>query len=119
MAILGSKEEDSKRLDETLDRLSVCSHVAPLFDKTVKLATDYEKRFSLKPPDAAILATILQHARSAGKEPKAFLNKNSKDFLNPDIVGELAACQCALYGNFNQGFYEITEALGGKRKGGS
>ncbi len=114
-ALVESNEEDRRRLDETLDRLGRCAHLEPLRPETVELARACETLFSLSPQDSTVLATILQHAGASGAEPKLFLNKNSKDFANPDIADELARYQCTFYSDFLKALHVIPGAATGLR----
>jgi hypothetical protein len=52
-------------------------------------------RLGFRPADAIVYASIIQHARTDSSK-KIFLNKDRKDFANPDVYEELAALNCTL-----------------------
>lgn len=50
-------------------------------------------KYRLAHQDSVVYASVLRHLRSV-ESPACFLNRNSKDFDDPDIEQELAAARC-------------------------
>jgi hypothetical protein len=46
---------------------------------------------------------VLRHLSTAPDELKCFLNKNSKDFLTPDIEADLSVQNCTIIPRFKNG----------------
>ncbi len=64
---------------------------------------EVEASFKLSPSDAVIFASIIEDLAKKPEGPKCFLNRNSKDFANPDIYDELAKFACKLLPSFKDG----------------
>src|SRR5207247_3126566 len=103
-------EEDRRRLNAVVKRIGRACIVEPLRDETVQSALKYERTFRLSPQDSTILATVLQHAGAAGSGDKMFVNKNWKDFANPDIDEALKKYNCISYQDPNKALQNIPGA---------
>jgi len=102
-ALIESGEAEKNRLDSVLSRLIGISELLPTQGSTVQSAIQYETILGLSPKDAVILASILEDMATRGIGPKCFLNRNSKDFANPDIYEELEKHDCKMLPSFTNG----------------
>jgi hypothetical protein len=66
-----------------------------------------QSQFVLKPKDAIVLASVLEDLQKNEPGPKMFLNRNSKDFANPNIYDALRQLQCELVTSFDGGLLRI------------
>jgi hypothetical protein len=96
LALIESSESEKKRLDSVLSRILVKCETIPVQGTTVHRSIAFQSQFGLKPKDAVILASVLEDLERGSTGPKLFLNRNSKDFANPDIYDELNKHQCEL-----------------------
>ena len=101
--LVRSVDEDKQRLDETLVKVLEVSDIIPIELGAVKSAIDYQVNLDLPPQDSIVYASVMEHLRSGENGPKCFLNRNSKDFLNPDIQDELKNYGCRLISRFADG----------------
>jgi hypothetical protein len=101
--IIQSNEEEWDRFVECRRRLLEIAHVIPLTKQILEEAADCEKILDLKPPDALIYASVIAHLRDSSPTVACFLNRNSKDFDNPDIVENLRQRNCKLIARFDDG----------------
>ena len=101
--LVRSVDEDKQRLDETLVKVLEVSDIIPIELDAVKSAIDYQANLDLPPQDSIVYASVMEHLRSGENGPKCFLNRNSKDFLNPDIQDELKNYGCRLISRFADG----------------
>lgn len=53
------------------------------------------------PQDAVVYASILEHLSMSENGDKVFLNRNSKDFDNPDVHERLQDLGCKLLSTFD------------------
>jgi predicted nucleic acid-binding protein len=67
-------------------------------------------RFSLSFPDAVMVAAVY-HDAAKRHTPSVFLNRNIKDFLDPDVKKYLASVSCTVIGSFDNGLARINSAL--------
>ena len=101
--LIDSADEEAKRLEQLQTRLLKIVEVIALDAPILAAATRYQLKHDLSPQDALVYASVLSHlARSAAPE-SCFLNKNSKDFDDPDIVAELKEHNCKLIPRFDDG----------------
>jgi hypothetical protein len=79
------------------------AEITPLEHMTLVNAAKHQSMHDLTPPDSIVYASVLHHLAIANTT-SCFLNRNSKDFDDPDIVDALAKCGCKMLFNFNSGY---------------
>jgi predicted nucleic acid-binding protein len=109
--LIDSADEEAKRLDEIRERLLKTGEVIPLEVLTLTDATQYQRAHGLSPQDALVHAAVLSHLKQHGTTQSCFLNRNSKDFDDPDLVEELNAYNCKLLAQFDTGYQFICSCL--------
>lgn len=110
--LIQSGEEEKQRLDTVLGRILGCAGIVPMGGEILRAAAEYQKPLGLSLPDSVIYASVVAHMSSALTKPKCFLNKNSKDFVNPCIQDRLASYDCRLITRFADGLGYIRHQLG-------
>lgn len=106
-----SGEEEKRRLDDILERILQIADVIPVGSNISRAATTLQRSRDLSPQDAIVYASVLDHLASAPEAIRCFINRNSKDFLNPDIENELAAHNCRLLTRFADGLGYVQHQL--------
>lgn len=114
-ALIESSQRETAELESVTSRLLHCGHIIPLETVIVESAVRNEKKLGLEAPDAAVYASIIEDLRGRTRGPKCFLNKNSKDFANPDIYAELKKHGCKMIPSFDDGFRYVSTRLPKKR----
>lgn len=109
--LIRSQQEEKDRLLTTLDRLLNITEVIPLESTILSLAAKYQFDHDLRLQDSIVLASVLNHLRTSTSSSKCFLNKDRKDFGDPDIVDALDECGCKILFRFDDGFNYITSQL--------
>lgn len=109
-ALIDSGEEERRRLDEALDRVMTSGHILPTTADVLRQAYKAEGRFGLSPQDSIVYASVTADLGSYPGASKCFLNRNSKDFADPDIYAELATANCKLLTSFVSGLGYISHA---------
>jgi predicted nucleic acid-binding protein len=110
-ALIDSGEEERRRLDAALDRIMKSGHILPTTGDVLRQAYDAEGRFGLSPQDSIVYASVTGDFANHSGAGKCFLNRNSKDFADPDIYAELAAGNCKLLTSFAAGLGYIRHSL--------
>ncbi|HSL83271.1 MAG TPA: PIN domain-containing protein [Thermoanaerobaculia bacterium] len=105
--LIDSADEEAKRLEELRRRLLVSSHVVPLDTDCLSAAAQYQERHDLSPQDSMVYASVMAHLARSGPTESCFLNRNSKDFDDPDLVDELRQHGCRLIPRFDDGLDHI------------
>ena len=109
--LLTSGEDEKLRLDAILGRILNCAEVIPIDGETLRSAIEYQSSLNLSPQDSQVYAAVVNHLNIPPAGEKCFLNRNSKDFLIPDIESQLAALQCVMIPRFNDGVGYIRNPL--------
>jgi predicted nucleic acid-binding protein len=91
--LIDSADEEAKRLEEVQVRLLKAGEVIPLEALTLTSATQYQRIHGLSPQDAIVYASVLSHLKQHGTSQSCFLNRNSKDFDDPDSCGRTERAQ--------------------------
>jgi len=99
-----SNQEERQRYNQYLEQLLQSASIIPLSADILKTALHAEARFDLRPQDAIVLASVLDHLSLASADTKCFLNRNARDFGNPNIVQELNRYNCRMIPRFDDGY---------------
>lgn len=78
-----------------------------VLDDALKLAADITQ---LELPDAVMLAAVLADATERPSQ-SLFLNRNTRDFNDPDIKARLRQVSCELIGGFHGGLARVKHVL--------
>jgi hypothetical protein len=87
------------------------AEIIPLETLTLTDATQHQRIHGLSPQDAIVYAAVLSHLQQHQTAQSCFLNRNSKDFDDPDLVEELNVHNCKLLARFDTGYQFILSHL--------
>jgi len=110
--LISSSEDDKRRLDETLARLLSTCEIIPLSKEVVMNAMSYRELFGFGYQDSLVYSSIMHHLEQGTEVASCFLNRNSKDFDDPDIIEMLESKNCKLLFNFDKGRDYVRGLLG-------
>jgi predicted nucleic acid-binding protein len=111
--LIRSVEDEKKRLETTLSDMLTLAEIISIEATIIKAAIEFQTVFNLSPQDAIIYASVLNHLVQGSAEPKCFLTKNAKDFVNPDIIDQLTMHNCRLFTKFQDGLGYIQSQVAG------
>ena len=109
--LIDSADDEAKRFDTTRSRLLEISEIIPLTAQILGEVARNQKVHALSPQDALVYTSVLQHLKQGVSTQGCFLNKDSKDFDNPDIVEELSTYDCKLLPRFDTGYQFILHTI--------
>ncbi len=109
--LIQSNEEEHQRYVQYRDRLLQIAEIVPLTATILAEAATFEEPYDLAPQDALVYTSVLTHLHQTSPSVACFLNRNSKDFDNPDIVDELGKYNCRLIARFDHGYNFINSRL--------
>jgi predicted nucleic acid-binding protein len=89
--ILKASQLSSAREEAIRQQLLSVARVLPVDHAVLAKADELRLRFNLTMPDAVMLAAVLLDP-ALGRTMSIFVNRNRKDFDDPDIRSELGAC---------------------------
>lgn len=107
-----SADEELRRLAAVRALLPTVADVVPLDREVFDAATLYETQHELSAQDALVYASVLRHMREHRGGPSCFLNRNARDFDDPEITGELAELNCRMLAQFDAGLGYVRHVIG-------
>ncbi|MEB3317107.1 MAG: PIN domain-containing protein [Cyanobacteriota bacterium] len=109
--LISSLEDDKRRLDEILTRVLKVAEIVPLDQNVVTKAIGHRDKYGLGYQDSLVFSSVIDHLRSAPSTPSCFLNRNSKDFDDPDIVETFENMDCKMLFSFDKGLNYVNRLL--------
>ena len=109
--LVHGNEEEKQRFIRYRDRLLGIAETVPLTIDILREAATHESPYDLTPQDALVYTSVIAHLRQNQPSVSCFLNRNSKDFDNPDIVDELDRHNCKMIPRFDHGYGFIQARL--------
>ena len=92
-----SQDDEDQRLRGSVDRILEVAELIPL-DTTVIRQASF-RPYGLDALDALVFASVARNMEQADGE-KCFLNRNYKDFSDPDLVAFLRTRNCRIFYSF-------------------
>ena len=109
--LIESTERENTSLNEVLARVLSVAELVSVRVSEIEAAVGYQARFGLEPIDSVVLASVVSRLSDLGDDVRFFLNKDAKDFLDPDIQHLLENLGCELVTDFATGLERIEAAL--------
>ena len=107
-------DEEAKRLEDVRARLTKAAEVIPLdlpvltaspqYQRTLGLSPQYQRTLGLSPQDALVYSSVLLHLDRVRAPQSCFLNRNSRDFDDQNVVDQLGSYNCKLLPKFDSGW---------------
>ena len=110
--LINVADEEAKRLEEVRARLMETADVMPLDVSVLAASTQYQLTHGFSPQDALVYSSVLSHLKRVRVPQSCFLNRNTKDFDDQNIVDELGSYNCKLLPRFDSRYSFISDALG-------
>lgn len=104
-------EEERFRFSLCRDRILSIGEIVALNANIMIEAASHEIAYDLKPQDAVVYASVIDHLQCNQPQQACFLNRNSKDFDSPDIVDELRRLNCRMIPRFDHGYSFLQSQL--------
>ena len=104
-------QDEATNLDETISSLVDCAHVVPLDKDVIRHSAQSQAAHGLSPQDSLVYSSVIQHLTRLRAQPSCFLNRNTRDFDDENIVEELQQLNCTLLPRFDAGHRFILDAI--------
>jgi predicted nucleic acid-binding protein len=102
--LIQSNEEERLRFSWVQTQILQIGTILPLTAEVLLSASLSERVYDLRSQDAIVFSSILGHIQKTQGHESCFLNRNSRDFDNPDIVDALAQGGCRMIPKFDDGY---------------
>jgi hypothetical protein len=96
-------DDEARQFNFYRGRIVEIAHVLELTSGVIKQAASFEQRLGLSRQDALVYSSVVTHLSAVELSASCFLNKNTKDFLVPQIKEQLDSFNCKLIPDFKQG----------------
>lgn len=110
--LINVTNEETKCLEEVRSRLLIAAEVIPVDALVVTASARYQQLHDLSPQDALVYSSVLSHLKESRTGRSCFLNRNSKDFDDQNVVEELRGYHCKMLPRFDSGCRFILSELG-------
>lgn len=110
--LVRSVEDEKRRLDQTVQRLLDVAEVIPLEREILRTSFKAQQELGLSPQDAIVYASIMHHLSTTNPPVCCFLNRNSRDFDDPDIIAQLNLYHCKMFVRFDHAEKYILSQIG-------
>lgn len=109
--LVQSIEDEQERLTTTLEKLLQVAETIPLKKTILSSSVQFQKTLGFSPQDAIIYASVLEHLQLSDSDKNCFLNRNSRDFNDPNIVNTLEIYNCKMLFSFEHGYHYINSQI--------
>jgi predicted nucleic acid-binding protein len=109
--IVQSSQEIGENFAKYRESLLKIAEIIPLNADILLQTASAEYNYGLTPQDALVYVSVLKHLQENKPQQACFLNRNSKDFNDPDIVDELKSLNCRLITKFDGGYKFLQSKL--------
>jgi hypothetical protein len=99
--LIDSVESERTRLRAAADAIIDAAEIIPLNVDVFREAKGFQAAYDMSFQDSLVLASVVRHLRQAMPEESCFLNRNTKDFADPNIQDMLDEFRCKFFGRFD------------------
>ncbi len=99
------------RFNGVIGRLLDIATIIPLDRDVFRSGLLARRTLGLSPQDAIVYASVHSRVAQQQTSPQCFINKNSRDFLVPEIIEDFEARNCKLIGKFSDGLTYVRSTL--------
>jgi predicted nucleic acid-binding protein len=110
-ALIASAQLEREGVRQTSAELLAVAEVIPLTAVVLLSAVDIEASFGLSGQDAIVLASVFARLETDPLIDSCFVNRNARDFDDPDIRDRLEALHCRFFPRFAQALGYISSRL--------
>jgi predicted nucleic acid-binding protein len=110
--LIRSANQERDGLQRAIGGLLRTAEVIALDGGIVRSAGELQTAFAMSGQDAIVLASVLQHLERTKPAESCFLNRNSRDFDDPDVRERLDRFGCRFFARFDHGFQFVLARLG-------
>jgi hypothetical protein len=109
--LIGSAEREGAGLQGAVDGMLKAAEVIPLDSDVFYQAAGIQVALDMSVQDSIVLASVLRHLVKTGPPESCFLNRNTKDFDDPNVREMLDEFGCKFFGRFDHGLRYINARL--------
>ena len=109
--LIASAERERAGLQLATDGMLKAAEIIPLDSDVFHQAGGIQVAFDMSVQDSIVLASIVSHLAATKPVESCFLNRNTKDFDDPNVREMLDEFGCKFFGRFDDGLRYIQARL--------
>jgi predicted nucleic acid-binding protein len=109
--LVRSSDDEISRMTNVRTKFLEIAEIISLDHAVLEVAAQHQLNYDLLPQDAIVFSSVLAHLSQYNPGRSCFLNKNSKDFDDPDIRQELEQYNCTMLPRFDNGYQFLVSQL--------
>jgi len=109
--LIRSAEAERAGLERAIEGILKTAEVIPLNSDMFHGAAAIQTAFDMSIQDSIVLASVLHHLNETKPAQSCFLNRNTKDFDDPNVREMLEEFGCKFFGGFDTGLQFIEAQL--------
>ena len=109
--LIRSADRERAGLQDAIDRMLKAAQVIPLDSGVFYQAGEIQVDFDMSAQDSIVLASVVRHLAETKPTESCFLNRNTKDFDDPNVREMLDEFGCRFFGRFDDGLNYIEAHL--------
>lgn len=109
--LIRSAEGERAGLERTIEGILRAAEVIPLDSDVFYQAAGIQIALDMSVQDSIVLASVVRHLAETKPQESCFLNRNTKDFDDPNVREMLEAFGCKFFGRFDNGLQYIEAHL--------
>jgi predicted nucleic acid-binding protein len=110
-ALTESADLEREGVRKTVGQLLKAAEVIPMTGGILASASEMQDRFGISGQDSIVLAWVLSDLDSRRPHASCFINRNSRDFDDPNIRKQITAFNCKFFTNFDDGLDFVIHQL--------
>ena len=114
--LISSEESERAGLERAMDRILKVAEVIPLDSDVFYEAGAIQIGLSMSLQDSIVLASVVRHLEATKPAESCFLNRNTKDFDDPNVRETLELFGCRFFGRFDHAVSYIEAHFRGPRE---
>jgi hypothetical protein len=109
--LIRSVEREREGLERAIDGMLEAAEVIPLDSDVFLQAGAIRSAADMSAQDSIVLASVVRHLVKTKPAESCFLNRNTKDFDDPNVREILDGFGCRFFGRFDDGLHYIEGRL--------
>ena len=109
--LIASAERERAGLQRAIDGMLEAAEIIPLDSDVFHQAGGIQVAFDMSVQDSIVLASIISHLAATRPAESCFLNRNTRDFDDPNVREMLDEFGCKFFGRFDDGLHYIEARL--------
>ena len=111
VALAASAQSEGEGVRRAVSTILQAAEIVALDGQILRSAAEIVDKYGLSGQDSIVLASVLSHLEKTKPRESCFLNRNTKDFDDPDIRELLEGFRCKFFAKFGAALAYISSCV--------